>query len=246
MRTLQSMTKNAVGFNTISKVLKCERLPTWSSLQPVVLALDGDVEEFRRLWLAVRDCQMPLDTSPRVDSARETYDDRPRLELPRGLGADDAAQQDLQERMYAQEQEEDSLRRQLAAATERAADLADELVRLRARLGHLKQQASTAETLRSVLLANISELERERNQLQEQCEALLEDIRKSRDKYSELQKENVELAVRMGNLNFEWARSEELLKDRTRALLQEERERVRALETQLAEANRRPGQTHTP
>ena len=132
------------------------------------------------------------------------------------------------------------MRRQLAAAAERAADLEDELADVRDWVKRLKHQASVDESLRNSLLTRIADLERERDQLYGQCDALRRQIRTSREAFIDLQEEHIELAVRIGNLNFEWAHSEELHKDRALTSLRDERERVQRLEVQIAEANRIP------
>ena len=47
---------------TVSRVFSSTRLPTWGVLEVVVEALDGDVSEFRQLWLAA--------TAPEASSRR--------------------------------------------------------------------------------------------------------------------------------------------------------------------------------
>lgn len=54
LRTIAKRTHSAVSHTTAGKVLNCAELPKWGQLEVVVEALGGDVEAFRRLWVALR------------------------------------------------------------------------------------------------------------------------------------------------------------------------------------------------
>jgi hypothetical protein len=52
-RSLASQVK-AFSHTTVAAVLRCDRLPRWGQVELVVEALDSDVREFKRLWIAAR------------------------------------------------------------------------------------------------------------------------------------------------------------------------------------------------
>ena len=81
-REVSRRTDRAVSHTTVNGLLKCSKTPRWSHLEVVVTALGGDVEEFRRLWVAVRDAEDPASSDapgyPREpDSAHPTDLTRP-------------------------------------------------------------------------------------------------------------------------------------------------------------------------
>ncbi|MEV7021384.1 tetratricopeptide repeat protein [Kitasatospora sp. NPDC093558] len=53
-REISRRTHGMLSHTTVSQTLRGARLPSWRSLEAVVSALDGDVEEFRRLWVDTR------------------------------------------------------------------------------------------------------------------------------------------------------------------------------------------------
>ena len=57
VRDLSKRTGHAITYTTVHAVLKCERTPKWGPLELVVEALGGEVEEFRPLWIAIRDAE---------------------------------------------------------------------------------------------------------------------------------------------------------------------------------------------
>lgn len=54
-RDIARRTGDAISHTTVASVLRGDRLPRWGQLELVVEALNGDREEFRRLWVATRD-----------------------------------------------------------------------------------------------------------------------------------------------------------------------------------------------
>ncbi|MFE9207478.1 hypothetical protein [Micromonospora sp. NPDC007230] len=60
LRALSKQVLKAVSHTTVRAVLRCQTLPRWEHLQAVVSALNGDVDEFRLLWVAVRDAENPV------------------------------------------------------------------------------------------------------------------------------------------------------------------------------------------
>jgi tetratricopeptide (TPR) repeat protein len=55
LREIQKRTSRGISHTTARAILRCEKLPGWGQLELLVEALGGEVEEFRRLWLAARD-----------------------------------------------------------------------------------------------------------------------------------------------------------------------------------------------
>ncbi|MEU8420156.1 hypothetical protein AB0C15_04705 [Micromonospora sp. NPDC048835] len=51
-REIHRRAGKGISHTTVAKVLRCANNPAWGQLELVVEALDGDVEEFRRLWIA--------------------------------------------------------------------------------------------------------------------------------------------------------------------------------------------------
>ena len=58
-REISRRAGKVISHTTVSGVLRCERNPRWGQLEAVVEALAGDLDEFRRLWIAVRDAEHP-------------------------------------------------------------------------------------------------------------------------------------------------------------------------------------------
>ncbi|GGM16474.1 pentapeptide repeat-containing protein [Dactylosporangium sucinum] len=56
-REIHRRTERAISHTTASAVLRCEKNPRWGQLELVVEALDGDLEEFRPLWMAAEEAK---------------------------------------------------------------------------------------------------------------------------------------------------------------------------------------------
>jgi hypothetical protein len=56
-REIAKRTGTAISHTTVHSTLRCLRTPQWGPLELVVEALRGDIEEFRRLWVAIRDAE---------------------------------------------------------------------------------------------------------------------------------------------------------------------------------------------
>jgi hypothetical protein len=54
-RAIHRKTSHGISHTTVAKVLRCTVCPTWGQLELIVEALDGDVEAFRALWIAVHE-----------------------------------------------------------------------------------------------------------------------------------------------------------------------------------------------
>ncbi len=57
MREIARRTGHSISHATVHTVLRCAKTPNWGPLELVVEALDGNSEEFRRVWIAVRDME---------------------------------------------------------------------------------------------------------------------------------------------------------------------------------------------
>lgn len=66
--------RGVISHTTVHGVLRCEKTPTWGPLELVVEALNGDIDEFQRLWQAVRSIEDPLQ-EPIVTEEFELYVD---------------------------------------------------------------------------------------------------------------------------------------------------------------------------
>jgi class 3 adenylate cyclase len=56
-REISRRTGKAISHTTVNLVLRCIKNPRWGQLELVVEALGGNVDEFRSLWIAVRDAE---------------------------------------------------------------------------------------------------------------------------------------------------------------------------------------------
>jgi hypothetical protein len=220
-RGIAKRTESQISHATVQRLLKCEELPKWGVLEPLVLALGGDVDEIRKLWVAVRDKEDPPEqATPVIGAGRaddsEVLEFRDRRPLDT-LAEVDAADEDLNERSQTQEREEASLRDELAGAREKLADLGDVINDLHGQVGQLRQLVHEDRTLRLELKAQVAELEAERNMLRAQIEELRDRIRRSREDRIELLEERLEVATQRSEINWAWARSEEEQRLRTEA-----------------------------
>jgi hypothetical protein len=229
-RTIAKRTHGEISHATVAKLLRCETLPSWGVLEPFVKCLGGDIEVFRRQWVAVRNQQEPLLALPAgglpagVDEGSSAA-----VEL-RTIADADAAEEELAGRAQEQEQHEQSLREQLATAREELADLNDEIAALRRQIDVLEYRAHLDRNTLENLEAKVAALEDERMKLYKQIELLGENLRLSREERIEILEQEVTLARRRTELNFEWARSEEMLKQGLEASLRREAELLAELE----------------
>ncbi|MEU6729081.1 WD40 repeat domain-containing protein [Nonomuraea wenchangensis] len=81
-REIARRTGRVISHTTVSLVLQCRKNPRWQLLEIIVQALDGDVEEFRQLWISVRDSEDDQDdhkASPKANrpAQHEAYGARP-------------------------------------------------------------------------------------------------------------------------------------------------------------------------
>ena len=66
VRVLAELTGGTVSRDTVHRVLRCGttgKLPRWAPLEAVILALNGDVNHFRILWISCRDAEGSARTS---------------------------------------------------------------------------------------------------------------------------------------------------------------------------------------
>jgi signal transduction histidine kinase len=59
-REVSQRTRRAMSHTTVNQVLRCAKTPRWNYLELVVEALGGSIEEFRALWVAVRNGESPV------------------------------------------------------------------------------------------------------------------------------------------------------------------------------------------
>lgn len=78
-RLIAHQTHNAISHTTVAAVLRGDRLPRWGQLELVIEVLNGDREEFRRLWVAARDAadndgqEGPAGADPAAAQAQPSY-----------------------------------------------------------------------------------------------------------------------------------------------------------------------------
>ncbi|MDG4766884.1 peptide deformylase [Solwaraspora sp. WMMD406] len=77
-RVLATRLGRAVSHTTVNAVLRCVRNPRWGQLELVVETLGGDPEDFRPLWIAIRDAE---DQVPSTASAARTHSAPPAGEI---------------------------------------------------------------------------------------------------------------------------------------------------------------------
>ncbi|GAA3950905.1 hypothetical protein [Actinoplanes auranticolor] len=56
-REIARRTGHRITYGTVATVLRCTAVPRWESLELVVRALYGDCEEFKALWIGIRESQ---------------------------------------------------------------------------------------------------------------------------------------------------------------------------------------------
>jgi hypothetical protein len=69
VRDIARRTGGAITHSTVHAVLQCAKAPRWGPLELVVEALDGGIDEFRRLWVVVRDAQAGIGSGAAVGEA---------------------------------------------------------------------------------------------------------------------------------------------------------------------------------
>ncbi|MGW6057652.1 hypothetical protein [Streptomyces sp. NPDC055189] len=199
-RVVAQRTGKAISHTTAGNVLRCDSAPGWGPLELIVEVLGGDPEEFRALWIAVRDEASPL-ALPTPTAWEEEPNGSPRaaaLSLP-DL---DAAEEDLQERAAKRSRREGETRKELLLALEARADLNEHLASLNQQLG--RERGRNEELSRRV-----ADLEAERREHSRRIERLQDELREARDERLTLLENLVGLHARRAELNFTWARDEE-------------------------------------
>ncbi|MEU6674366.1 hypothetical protein [Streptomyces sp. NPDC046853] len=191
----------AISHMTAGNVLRCESAPAWGPLELVVEVLGGDPEEFRALWIAVRDEVSPLEL-PTPTAGEEEPEEPPRTAVELSLPDLDAAEEDLQDRAAKRSRREGETRKELLLALEARADLGEHLASLHEQLG--RERGRNEELNRRV-----ADLEAERREHSLRIERLQDELREVRDERLTLLESLVGLHARRAELNFTWARDEE-------------------------------------
>ena len=62
-REVSRRTSKAISHTTVHGVLRCAKIPRWGQLELIVEALHGDIDEFRALWIMVRDAADGLEAA---------------------------------------------------------------------------------------------------------------------------------------------------------------------------------------
>lgn len=194
-REVARRTNHAVSHTTVSAVLRCEKLPGWGQLELIVEALGGNRDEFRRLWVAVRDEQDPQDAPPLPEPGEGAEHLGAELEWspPMTTPELDAARAAFEELIANLDERIGQKVEELLTAREDRADRSDEIVRLRS-------QAVEDQSRRQVLEARIAELEGECGQLTGRINELEGELRQLNDDRTRLREERNELDQRWAEL----------------------------------------------
>ncbi|MFC0597208.1 hypothetical protein [Streptomyces palmae] len=185
-------------------------------------ALGGDLDEFRTLWIAVRDATSPLALPKPV--AWEEEAEEPTRTVDLSIPDLDAAEEDLQDQAARRNRREGETRRELLVALEARADLADRLVELHEQLG---RERGRNEELRR----RVADLEAELDRHSARIESLHDELRAVRDERLVLLEKLNGLHARRAELYFTWAREEESQR-RAAETVREVARRERELEVQ--------------
>ncbi|MGY1437091.1 hypothetical protein [Streptomyces reniochalinae] len=199
-RVVAQRTGKAISHTTAGNVLRCDSPPGWGFLELVVEALGGSTEEFRALWIAVRDEASPLALP--TPAAWEEEEDSPAPAPLLSMPDLDAAEEDLQDRATKRSRREGETRRELLLALEARADLTDRLADLHEQLG---RERGRNEQLRE----RIASLEADRLEHGWRIERLQDELRAVRDERLHLMERLNGLHARRAELYFMWAREEE-------------------------------------
>ncbi|AJE83674.1 tetratricopeptide TPR4 [Streptomyces albus] len=143
-RVIAQRTGTAISHATAGKVLRCETPPARGPLELWVEALGGDREEFRALWVAVRDEVSPLvlpkphawEGEPEEPLSAVMEHQQPLSTGDLSIPELDTAEEDLHERATERSRREGETRKELLRALGTRADLSDHLARLHEQLGH--------------------------------------------------------------------------------------------------------------
>lgn len=197
-RDIRLRTGGEVSHTTIARALRDgEALPRWGNLSPIIEALGGDREWFRRRWVAMKDDHEPLlELAVGPSTSGHSVDGEHSLPRLNSLGDADHAQDNLNEKNKKQEEEQESVRDQLAKARE---DLAE----LNAKIATMKRE-------KDVDMKTITFLHEERERLMQNIDQLRQRLRIIREEKINLQQQQIHIATRRSELNYDWARWEEL------------------------------------
>ncbi|GAA1502467.1 hypothetical protein GCM10009677_37640 [Sphaerisporangium rubeum] len=240
-RDLAKWTGGEIGPDVVSAALRDGVLPGWGHLEPLIRALGGDVEWFRRLLENPWRHQPRLVALPAPPADWRLAEGEPDLRHVHTSADAEAVQEDLDARAGEQERQQQTLREQLARAREQLADLNDRITHLQDRLTQMTREAGADTELRDRLLADVAALEKERDLLRQEIDELREKLRRSREDKIDLLDQGVRLAYRWVELRWEWARSEELRREKAETDLRKERERRLTLEEEVRELRRLTG-----
>lgn len=199
-RVVSQRTEKAISHTTVGNVLSCVVLPGWGPLELVVEALGGDLNEFRTLWIAVRDETSPLALPQPV--AWEEEANSPSRAVDLSIPDLDAAEEDLQDQAAKRSRREGEARKELLSALEARADLTDRLLELHEQLG--RERGRNDELRRRV-----AGLEAELDEYSERIERLQDELRAAQDQRLVLLEKLNSLHTRRAELYFTWAREEE-------------------------------------
>jgi hypothetical protein len=72
-REVARLTGKAISHTTANITLRCDKSPKWGQLELVVDALGGDTEEFRQLWVSVRDAENASEDSTRWGASVDNF-----------------------------------------------------------------------------------------------------------------------------------------------------------------------------
>jgi hypothetical protein len=200
-----------ISHDPIARALRSgERLPRWSTLEPVIDALGGDVEMFLQLWAAAEDQREPI---PRSEEALEADDpetagDESVIPEPATVEEAQAAQEDLDARIRQQEQGQRSLKEQLDRVREERASLATQIHQLTRQVEQMQQQASLDAARRELLNAQIDALNAQIDALRGEIELRRREIRELLAKlsqYQEVQNQLLEQKLRIAARQWQLA-----------------------------------------
>lgn len=199
-RVISQRTEKAISHTTVGNVLSCGGPPGWGPLELVVEAMGGDLDEFRMLWIAVRDETSPLALPEPV--AWEDEADPPSRAADLSIPDLDAAEEDLQDQAAKRSRREGEARKELLFALEARADLTDRLLDMHEQLG--RERGRNDELRRRV-----ADLEAELDDYSERIEGLQDELRAVQDERLVLLETLNGLHTRRAELYFTWAREEE-------------------------------------
>lgn len=199
-RVIAQRTGKAISHTTVGNVLRCDSPPGWGPLELVVEALGGEPNEFRALWIAVREETSPL-VLPTPLAWEEESDEQSRTALL-SFSDLDVAEEDIQDRAAERSRREGETRKELLLTLEARADLTDRLTELHEQLG---RERGRNEELRQRVVT----LEAERHDHSRRIERLQDELRAVREERLTLVEALNGIHARRAELYFTWAREEE-------------------------------------